>query len=89
LFTNIKLLRTDAPIHFHAHRPFLQLTPIHRAHYADALLNDFEVHEGFGGFKPEDWEAYQRTVVKPNADPFARKAGAYAVAARKRRAQEE
>jgi Family of unknown function (DUF6065) len=89
LFTNIKLLRTDAPIHFHAHRPFLQLTPIHRAHYADALLNDFEVHDGFGGFKPEDWEAYQRTVVKPNADPFARRVGAYAVAARKRRAQEE
>jgi hypothetical protein len=53
-----------------------------------ALLNDFEVHDGFGAFEPEDWAAYQRTVVKPNACPFDRKPGAYAVAARKRRAQE-
>jgi hypothetical protein len=88
LFTNVKLLRTNAPIHFHAHRPFLQLTSIHRAHYADSLLNDFEVHDGFAGFRPEDWAAYQRTVVKPNADPFSRKVGAYAAATRKRRAQE-
>jgi hypothetical protein len=89
LFTNVRLLRTNAPIHFHSHRPFLQLMPVHRDHYADALLNDFEVHGGFDAIVPQDWEAYQRTVVKPNADPFSRRPGAYAAAARKRRAQEE
>ena len=89
LFTAVKLLRTDAPIHFHAHRPFLQLVPLHRAHYGDALLNDFEVHDGFDSFMPEDWAAYQQHVVKPNADPFSRRPGAYAAAARKRRAHEE
>src|SRR5262249_13940598 len=86
LFTAVKLLRTDAPIHFQPHRPFLQLVPLHRAHYGDALLNDFEVHDGFDGFTPQDWTAYQQHVVKPNADPSSRRPGAYAAAARKRRA---
>jgi hypothetical protein len=89
LFTNVKLLRTHAPIHFHAHRPFLQVTPIERRQYADSLLNDFTVERGFGGLSPEDWAAYQKTVVAPNADPAHRRFGAYAAAARKRRAQEE
>ncbi|HEX2727801.1 MAG TPA: hypothetical protein VHN20_18405, partial [Beijerinckiaceae bacterium] len=74
---------------FHAHRPFLQLTPVHRAHYADALLNDFVVHEGFAGMTADDWQAYGRTVVAPNADPVERRQGAYAAASRKRRAAEE
>ena len=89
LFTNLKLLRTDAPIHFHAHRPFVQLTPIHRAQYADSLLNDFVVRPGFTGLTEQDWQAYRRTVVEPNADPVERRLGAYAAEARKRRAREE
>ena len=79
LFTNIKLLRTNAPIHFHAHHPFVQLTPIHRAHYADALLNDFEVHDGFGGLSSgrlgglsEDGGETQRRPVCPQARGLCR-----------------
>jgi hypothetical protein len=37
----------------------------------------------------EDWNAYWQTVVIPSSEPVARKQGAYAVAARKRRAEEE
>lgn len=78
LFTNVKLLRTDAPIHFHAHNPFLQLTPLHRPDYDDRRLNDFTVKDGFD---PEfDWSAYHRTIRKP---------ALYAAETRKRRAQEK
>ena len=62
--------------------------PIHRSEYADERLNDFTVHMGFDGMSAEDWSAYRRTIVAPNSDPLARKQGAYAVAARKRRAAE-
>lgn len=89
LFTNIRLLRTDAPIHFHSHRPFLQVVPVHRREYADEYLNDFTVHAGFDGMTTEDWDAYRQTVVVPNSNPLTRRQGAYAVAARKRRAAEE
>ena len=89
LFSNIKLLRTDAPIHFHIRRPFLQLVPIRRDQYADRLLNDFEVKTGDAAFEGVDWEAYNRIIVHPNAYPKERRMAAYAAEARKRRAQEE
>jgi hypothetical protein len=91
LFTNVKLIRTDYPIQFLARRPFLQLIPIHRSEYADSKLNDFVVHdnEALSSLTSEDWAAYGRTVVTPNADPVVRRQGTYAIAARKRRAEEE
>lgn len=77
LFTNVKLLRTDAPIHFSASQPLLQVMPVRRENYDDALLNDFEVVEGFAGF---DWDAFRQVHVKDQS---------YAAASRKRRATEK
>jgi hypothetical protein len=88
LFTNVRLTRTNAPTHFHADRPFVQLMPIHRANYSDHFLNDLEVHEAMEGIEPDDWLAYERIVVKPNANPIDRKPGAYAAATRKRARQD-
>ena len=85
LFTNVKLLKTDVPIHFRSDRPFIQVSPINRAHYADSFLNDFEIIDEFTGF---DWTAYGKTVVAPNSDHVNRRVGAYAAEARQRRAKE-
>jgi hypothetical protein len=77
------------PIDFRAEQPFLQLIPIHRSEYDDEKLNNFTVHEGFDGLIPEDWQAFERTIVQPGMNPVGRRQGAYAVAARKRRAGEK
>jgi hypothetical protein len=89
LFTNIKLIDTGIPIDFRAEQPFLQLIPIHRSEYGDKKLNNFTVHEGFDGLTREDWQAFERTIVQPSMNPIGRRQGAYAVAARKRRAEEK
>jgi hypothetical protein len=41
------------------------------------------------GLTPEDWQAFERTKVQPSMNPIGRRQGAYAVAARKRRAEEK
>jgi hypothetical protein len=89
LFTNIKLIDTGIPIDFRADQPFLQLIPIHRSEYEDEKLNNFTVHEGFDGLTADDWQAFERTIVQPSMNPVGRRQGAYAVAARKRRAEEK
>jgi hypothetical protein len=88
LFTNIKLIDTGIPIDFRADQPFLQLIPIHRSEYDDEKLNNFTVHEGFGGLTQDDWQAFERTIVQPSMNPIGRRQGAYAATARKRRAEE-
>jgi hypothetical protein len=40
------------------------------------------------GLTPEDWQAFERTI-EPSMNPIGRRQGAYAVAARKRRAEEK
>ena len=80
-------MRSNAPIHFRSDRPFLQVQPIHRAQYAEPFLNDVAVTTGLDALSDADWQAYEQTVVARNTVPN-RKLGAYAVAARKRRAAE-
>jgi hypothetical protein len=84
LFTNIRLTKPNVPIHFRTDFPFLQLQPLHRAVYADATLNDFNVVAGVSQLSADDWARYAETVVKPNTQR-PRPLGRYAVAARKRR----
>jgi hypothetical protein len=87
LFTNVRLTRTDAPIHFRSDWPFLQVQPIHRSNYADQLLNAVEVKTGLGALSDKDWAKFHKTIVVPNTTKD-RCLGGYAVQARKRRACE-
>src|SRR5439155_7962038 len=66
LFFNIRLVHTGAPLQFVAHRPFLQVQPVHRAHYADGFLNSLTVGTGFASLSCQDWPAYRHTGVIPN-----------------------
>jgi hypothetical protein len=56
LFTNIRLTKTDVPIHFRTEFPFMQAQPLPREAYADKLLNSFEVVPGMDHFAPNEWE---------------------------------
>ena len=78
LFINIKLLRTDHPIYFRTDHPYMQVQPIHRAHYDDALLNAYTVESGPEALTEQDWDAFHRTIVVPNSEPD-RRLGHYAV----------
>jgi Family of unknown function (DUF6065) len=86
LFTNVRLTRTNAPIDFDAEFPFLQVQPVRREAY-DEALDDFDVVPDLGHFTPADWQAFQQTVVRPNIDPN-RQRGEYAMKTRKRRKRE-
>jgi hypothetical protein len=87
LFFNVRLVHTGVPLQFVAHRPFLQVQPVHRRHYSDVFLNGAIVETGLETLTPADWRAYHQTVVVHNKNPH-RVLGTYAVAARKRRAEE-
>jgi len=87
LFFNVRLVNTGTPIRFDAEWPFLQVKPVYRQHYADDFLNDVQIDSGLEALTDDDWSAYYRAVVAPNKNPN-RTLGAYAVAARKRRAEE-
>ena len=83
LFTNIRMTRTNQPVEFDAEFPFLQVQPVHRDTYDDAL-DQFDLVPDLEQFQPGDWDAFNRTVVRPNVDPD-RQRGQYATNTRKRR----
>lgn len=83
LFTNIRLTRTNAPVEFDAEFPFVQVQPVHRSVYGDAL-DRFEVVPGLDQFDQRDWDAFRTTVVAPNVDPH-RQRGRYAADVRRQR----
>lgn len=87
LFTNIRLTKTDVPIHFRTEFPIWQVQPLPRSAYADELLNSFEVISGMSDFTGEEWQAFLHAVAKPAVDP-ERRFGHYAVTARRRQKQE-
>ena len=77
LFTNLRLVKTDVPIHFSTETPLVQVQPLHRSTYAEEVSNGFAVVDDPREFPAEAWERYEETIVKPNLDP-ARPVGAYA-----------
>jgi hypothetical protein len=83
LFTNLRLIKTDVPIHFSTETPLVQVQPLHRSAYAEDVSKKFAVIDDPRAFPAEAWERYEQTIVKPNVEP--RPAGAYAAAARRRR----
>jgi hypothetical protein len=60
--------------------------PVHRSLYGNALEN-FELVSELKHLRPDEWEAFHSTIVKPNTDPHRRQ-GQYAVDTRRRRAGE-
>jgi hypothetical protein len=83
LFTNVRLTRTNAPIEFDAEFPFVQVQPVHRSVYGDAL-DGFDVVPGLDCFGSDEWENFRTTVVAPNVDPH-RQRGQYAATVRRQR----
>jgi len=84
LFTNIRLIKTDVPIHFSTEIPLLQVQPLHRNAYAEEVSNDFGVVANPSAFTEHVWSRYEQTIVKPNLDA-RRPVAAYATAVRRRR----
>lgn len=84
LFTNIRLIKTDVPIHFSTEVPLMQVQPLMRETYADEVSNGFGLVTDPREIPPHVWSGYERTIVKPNLDP-QRQVGAYAVSVRRRR----
>lgn len=87
LFTNLRLTRTNTPIALNPELPLLQVQPVNRELYGNAL-EQFELVADLDQLRPEEWNAYHQTVVRPNTDAH-RKQGEYAVASRRRRKEEE
>jgi hypothetical protein len=84
LFTNIRLIKTDIPIEFSTETPLVQVQPLHRSTYAEAVSNTFGMVDDLSSFPPEAWTRYEQTIVKPNLDP-ARPVAAYTAEVRRRR----
>jgi hypothetical protein len=82
LFTNLRLVKTDVPIHFSTETPLLQVQPLHRSTYASEASKACAVIGDPRAFPAEAWERYERTIVKPSLEPHP--AGAYAVSVRRR-----
>jgi len=83
LFTNLRLIKTDVPIHFSTETPLLQVQPLHRSTYAEEVSNRFGLVGGLADFPDEAWSRYEEHVVRPNLEPA--RAGAYAASVRRRR----
>ena len=86
LFTNIRLTRTNEPVELNPELPLMQVQPVHRSLYGNALEN-FELVSELKDLRPDEWSAFHTTVVKPNVDPHRRQ-GQYAVDTRRRRHDE-
>jgi hypothetical protein len=84
LFTNIRLIKTDVPIHFSTETPLVQVQPLQRSTYADRVSNDFGMIDSLTEFPAEAWSRYEETLVKPNLNP-ARPVAAYSTSVRRRR----
>jgi hypothetical protein len=84
LFTNVRLVKTDVPIHFSTETPLVQVQPLHRGTYAEEVSNGFGLVPDMTAFPAEAWSRYEQTIVKPNLDP-ARPVAAYASSVRRRR----
>jgi hypothetical protein len=83
LFTNIRLIKTDVPIHFSTETPLLQVQPLHRSTYAEEVSNRFDVVGDPAEFPERAWSRYEEHIVRPNLEPT--RAGAYAASVRRRR----
>jgi hypothetical protein len=84
LFTNLRLIKTDVPIHFSSETPLVQVQPLQRSTYEEEVSNRFGLVPNLKEFPEEAWARYEENIVKPNLAPV-RPIGAYATSVRRRR----
>ena len=84
LFTNLRLIKTDVPIHFDTETPLLQVQPLHRSTYAEDVSNRYGLVRSMAEFPARAWSQYEEHMVKPNLEP-TRPVGTYAAEVRRRR----
>lgn len=84
LFTNIRLTRTHSPIRLRADFPLVQVQPMPRRLYTDAVLDDMRVGPEVDGFSATDWANYDTSIAEPSSRPN-RPFGAYATTSRRLR----
>ena len=84
----MRLTKTNVPIEFRADYPLFQVQAIPRDVYDDQAQNNYTVVPDLRSLRPEDWDDYYDTVVRPNVQED-RPRGQYATAARKRRKGEQ
>ncbi len=84
LFTNIRLVKTDVPIHFSTETPLVQVQPVQRSTYSEDAASAFELVSDPRELPARVWSRYEESIVKPNLDP-QRPIAAYAAAVRRRR----
>ncbi len=84
LITNMRLTKTDTPIEFNNELPLFQVQPIPREALSEPELNNYGIVRSLEDFRPEDWDDFYDTVVRPNVT-VNRPRGEYAAAARRRR----
>jgi Family of unknown function (DUF6065) len=82
LFTNVRLSKTDLPVHIRAHVPFLQVQPVPQLAYSEEVLASFSFTEA-ADLTSADWDRLGH-VLLPHPDHEVRQ-GSYAVTVRKRR----
>ena len=82
LSTNLRLTKTDMPVHIRTSAPFLQVQPIPQLAYRDETLSSFSCTEA-DVLTESDWERLGN-VLLPHPDAEVRQ-GHYAVLVRKRR----
>ena len=87
MFVNFRLNRTNEPVAFRRHLPFVQAVPVPQEAYADVLLDASETVTGLSGLSDSEWDGWMRDVVESNQDPN-HKPGRYAAAVRRRRKAE-
>lgn len=84
LFTNVRMMRSEAPIRFDGTWPFLQVQPIHRDAYDDRHLDNVAVEDAIA---PHLWVEYEKTLIRPVMHEHER--GHYAKVVRRRRAEDQ
>lgn len=82
LFANVRITKTDFPVHIRADTPFIQVQPVPQLAYREESLAAFSCISP-DGLQPEDWSKLGH-VLLPHPDAELRQ-GSYAVTVRKRR----
>ena len=84
VFNNFRLTKTDTPVEFLTEEPFLQAIPLPCEAYGESTFNNYQMVAGLNDLRPDEWDAYHHTVVRPNTQEV-RPRGQYAVVTRRRR----
>ncbi len=87
LITNFRITKTGVPVDFRADFPILQVQALPREALDERGQNDYEIVPDLAGLRPEDWDDFYDTVVRPNVAE-KRPRGEYAAAARRRQKKE-